>query len=244
MHGQTITLTTNTTKQEQLTLLKTLFSPYGPVSLRGPDHRGVYHFTAYLDLSFRFLLKVQDDKIPSWILKRSRTFFPFLAGYTDAEGYIGISKGIAKFRLSSCDANILKQIHATLSRWGIFSTIGIAVKAGHQDRRGTRFNRDVWYVDVNRAAEQVALFNAIGPYLRHPKRLAALQIAIDNAQKRSRSRKIPISKVVLKRLYLDQGLTQREIARRLGCSEMTINRRIREYNLSSNVERGGIHLEQ
>ena len=235
--GETITVVTNTTKEEQLVLLRKLFSANGTVSIRGPDSRGVYHFTAYLDLSYSFLLGL-DDKIPAWILKDRQAFFAFLAGYTDAEGYIGISNGTARFRLASCDRNILKSIHAVLSRWGIPSTIGIATKAGYRDRRGIEFNRDFWYVDVNRAVAQVALFTTISPYLKHPKRVADLQVALKDARRRSRPRKILIPKAVLERLYYHEKLTQREIAKRLGCSEMTISRRIREYNLPTKAGKG------
>lgn len=236
--GQTITVVTNTTREEQLVLLRRLFSTYGPISIRGPDSRRAYHFTAYLDLSFSFLLGL-GDKIPTGIIKNRQAFFAFLAGYTDAEGYIGISNGTARFRLSSCDRNILNQIHTVLDRWGIPSTSGIATKAGHLDRRGVKSNRDFWYVDVNRAVAQVALFTTINPYLKHPKRVADMQVALKDAQRRSRPRKISIPKAVLERLYYHEGLTKKEIARRLRCSEMTVCRRMREYNLPTKSRKGG-----
>lgn len=47
------------------------------------------------------------------------------------------------------------------------------------------------------------------------------------------SKKIPISKQTLEQLYYKEGLSRREIALILGCSETTVARRMREYGLPS-----------
>ena len=62
---------------------------------------------AFLDLSFDFLLPKNNY---SNILSNKNTFIPFLAGFTDAEGHIGVHDGQAVYSLGNYNIKLLKQI--------------------------------------------------------------------------------------------------------------------------------------
>jgi DNA-binding Lrp family transcriptional regulator len=51
------------------------------------------------------------------------------------------------------------------------------------------------------------------------------------------TKRLDIPRKLLKRLYYDEGLSQRQIAERLGCSDGTISHRMREYGLKALLRR-------
>ena len=113
-------------------------------------------------------------------------FFAFLGGYSDAEGGIGIYNKMAQFRLASYDRNILHQAHAALTRLGIrCPQPRIAVPKGYIDKQGHRCKQDCWSLSVYRKASLLLLFERMGPYLRHAKRIRDMEAAIRNIEERN-----------------------------------------------------------
>ena len=157
-----------TTKLEQVQLIKSLFSQYGPFWISKKDKRGAFHIDFLLNLSFKFLLP-KHNIIPKWILRNKKNFLNFLAGYTDAEGNIGFCGGRAKFRIRSYDKGILKDINDKLHKLGIKSLFMLDRKSGI-DKRGVPQRKDSWGIVVNERESLLKLFTYLNPLLRHKKR--------------------------------------------------------------------------
>lgn len=143
-----IIVKSNTTKIEQVTLMKNLFSQYSHVWISGPNAKGVFYFTTLLHPSFDFLVP-KNDCIPDCIKNDIKPSLAFIAGYTDAEGSIGIYDGRAKFRIGSYDIGILKQIHKSFGELGVRSTLRLEQLKGFIDKRGIIYNGNFWRVCVN-----------------------------------------------------------------------------------------------
>ena len=184
--GRTITVHCGTTTTEQIELIKELFEPYGHVWVAEKlDKAGSISIQAYLNMTFAFLLP-KEDNIPAEILEDDRLFAAYLAGYIDAEGSIRVSTTkcnrkeyeYANFTLSSCDKNILHQIHAKLVSLGIECPAPkIDKKRGDASVKGTKYNQDLWRLGVNAQDAVQKLFDLITPYLKHAKRKADLEKA-------------------------------------------------------------------
>ncbi len=157
-----------TTKLEQIQLIESLFSQYGPFWISKKDKRGASHIDYLLNSSFKFLLP-KHSSIPKWILKNKKNFLNFLASYTDAEGNIGFCGGRAKFRIRSYDKGILKDINNKLHRLGIKSLFRLDRKSGI-DKRGVFQRKDSWGVIVNERESLLKLFRYLKALLRHKKR--------------------------------------------------------------------------
>ena len=162
-----------TTKLDQVNLIKKLFNPYGPIWLSKKDKRGAVHIDCLVNSSFRFLLP-KYKSIPKWILSKNSLFFNFLAGYTDAEGSIGIYAKRAKFRIRSYDKKILYQFYIKLKKNGIGSIFTLESKA-HIDKRGVSQNGDCWGLTVNERTALLKLFKNLEPLLKHKRRKKDLQ---------------------------------------------------------------------
>lgn len=183
-HTGSIVVKSNTTKPEQITLMKGLFSHYSHVWISGPNARGVFHFTTLVNSSFAFLI-TKDDCVPNWIKNNINLSSAFIAGYTDAEGSIGIYNGMARFRIGSYDIGILKHIHKTFINLGIKSILRLEQLKGFIDKRGVIHNGDFWRITVNEKRSLLLLFDLLHPYLKHAKRLKDLSQARNNIIQRN-----------------------------------------------------------
>lgn len=187
-----IIVKSNTTHQAQVKLLKNLFSKYGPVWISQPKSSpSVYHFTASLNNSFSFLIP-KHKTIPTWILKPKKDLWPFLAGYTDAEGSIGIYQGRAKFRIGSYDIGILQHITDALINYGIKVRLRLERPKNSRDRRGVTLRGNFWRMTVNDQYSLLRLFNGLLPYLKHGKRYKDLSKAKQNIFSRIVSQNVTI----------------------------------------------------
>lgn len=157
-----------TTKDDQIQLIKNLFSHYGPVYIGNRDKRGAFHIDCSLNFSFSFLLP-KHNSIPKWILRKRINFFNFLAGYTDAEGNIGVYQERAIFRLRSYDKGVLKDIDKKLKRTGIKSLYRLESKACIDERRAIH-RGDTWAVTVCERESLLILFDNLKLLLKHKKR--------------------------------------------------------------------------
>lgn len=163
-----ISIGCGTTKPNQVQLIKTLFEQYGPVWITEKDKNGAFHVDCLLNFSFLFLLP-KHKQIPKWILRNRKNFLAFLAGYTDAEGNIGIYGGRAKFRIRSYDKEILKDIDTKLHKIGIKSLFRLDKKPGI-DKRGVLHRNYCWAVIVNERESLLRLFGYLRPLIKHRKR--------------------------------------------------------------------------
>lgn len=175
----------NSTKPTQIQLIKNLFKYYGPVWISQPNERGVRSIDTLLNSSFSFLLP-KKDKINSWILKNKNYFTAYLAGYTDAEGSIGIYDNRAKFRLGSYDAGILKDITQILVNQEIRAVLKLERKKGMMSKRGFIQRGDFWRITINEKSSLLSLFKLIGLHLRHSDRIKTMQQAIKNIKERNK----------------------------------------------------------
>jgi len=175
-YGETIYVAASTTKSEQVRLMKNLFKQFGHIRIdkKKKDTKNGkidnFQFTAYLNLSFDFLLN-KKDRIEKWILEKDKYFLPFLAGYIDAEGSFGVDRGFGEFALGSYDKNIITKIHRRLKFLDIKTeNPRIMVGGGYVDKRGIRTLKDLWSLRIRRKNELYKFINLIESYIRHAKR--------------------------------------------------------------------------
>ena len=79
---------------------------------------------------------------------------------------------------------ILRQSHQQLADLGIKSILRLERPKGFIDRRGIVNNGDFWRLTINCKGSLWKLFNFIGPYVKHKKRLSDLEKALDNLRRR------------------------------------------------------------
>lgn len=186
-NSQTIVVRCSSTKKEQINLISNLFSSYGHIKINKRDRRGALKIRCHLNMTFDFLLN-KRDKIPEWIYDNDKYFMAFLAGYIDAEGYMGIRKdNTAELQIASYDKNILHQIYRKLNNLNIKClTPKLSRKKGYnKDNFGVR-NGDMWVIGVFRKSSLLRLLNFMGSYLKHPKNLRAMQMIIQNIDERNK----------------------------------------------------------
>lgn len=184
--GQTIEVSCGTSKAEQIELFNTLFAPYGYIWQRKPDERGRTWMVAFLNLTFGFLLNLQD-MIPNWILADPETFRAFLAGYIDAEGSIWISNGYAAFALCSYDKNILHQLHGAFLKLGVECPLPrIHCPKGYTNKYGIRYTKDYWELKIAAKRTLLRLFDLLEPCLKHAKRRQDMLKARVSIEERNR----------------------------------------------------------
>lgn len=177
-NGKIISVECASTQPEQIKLIHSLFKKYGYVRITPSKDKRIIRIQCALNPSFDFLLK-KEDRIEPWILSKDKLFFAFLAGYTDAEGDIGIySKNAASLRIGTYDKNILSQIKNRLINKGISSTLvldkpkGSKVNLSRRDsyryiNKKYKTNHDFWRLAVYKKSALLDLFNRIAPYFRH-----------------------------------------------------------------------------
>lgn len=184
--GQTLEASCGSSKEAQIKLFRSLFAPYGHIWQRESDRQSRVWVAAFLNLSFDFLLDLRDE-IPNWIMDKAETFRAFLAGYTDAEGSIGVSNGAAVIAWCSYDHNILHQIHITLLKLGIrASPPRIHCHRGYVNKYGIRYNQDYWKLQIGAKRALLRLFDLLDPYLRHRKCRRDMAEARANIEDRNR----------------------------------------------------------
>lgn len=175
------------TKIEQLHLFKNLFGKYGHIWVGKPRKDGNKVFAVRLNRTFDFLLPKKDGA-PKWIRENSNYFLSFLAGYTDAEGCIRVSKdNIASFTLSSYDKNILKQLYRGLLKAGTeCNPPRLHVKKGHKKRDGYIYRNEEWSFSINKKSSLLTLLSLLKSRLKHQKRLKDLKRAEKNINERNK----------------------------------------------------------
>jgi len=185
------------TKIAQIQLFKNLFKNYGYVYVGKPKRDGNRDFLIRLNRNFNFLLPKKDN-IPKWIRENNNYFLSFLAGYTDAEGYIRIDRrNIAFFTLSSYDKKILSQIYQQLLKMRVeCNPPRILFKKGYVKSDSCVYRDDYRSFIINKKSSLLSLLQFLKPRLKHQKRLKDLKRAEQNIIKRNQ--RILLEKTSLK----------------------------------------------
>lgn len=164
----TIRISTNTTKREQIELMKKMFCKYGHVKEYSMDKNGAISVRAFVNNSFSFLVK-KADEIEPWILKNKLLFKFFLAGYIDAEGCFTSKHNLA-FLMNTQDKNIMRQISTFLNKNRIKCMEPKITRHSGSLQNGVISNRDVWSIYIYNKENVLKLIKFVGKYIRHRKR--------------------------------------------------------------------------
>lgn len=186
-NSQTVCVRCSSTKWEQINLIKNLFSPYGHIRINERDKRSALKIRCHLNMSFNFLLNKKDE-VPKWIYKNDKSFMAFLAGYFDAEGYMGVRKdNTSEWQISSYDKNILHQIYKKLNNLNIICLKPyISRKKGYVDKLFGYRNGDRWTIGVFRKSSLLRLLDFMGLYLKHPRNIRTMEMVINNINERNK----------------------------------------------------------
>lgn len=174
----------SSTKSAQIQLIKNLFRNYGPIWISKPNNKGVQSIDTLLNSSFSFLIP-KKDKIYKWILEDKNCFSAYLAGYTDAEGSIGVYDGRARFRIGSYDIGILKNITSKLVNQGIRAILRLESPVGTVSKKGVIQRGNFWRITISEKNSLLPSFKLIGIYLKHSDRIRAMEKAIKNIKERN-----------------------------------------------------------
>ena len=164
------------THQEQVDLIRELFDEYGGVWISEPRAKRGVAVTAHLNRSFDFLLP-HEDRIEQWILDNDDLFAAFWAGYLDAEGSFIVSGSRAYFKADSGDKGILYQAWLRLAEMGIdFPEPQLIRPAGTWiSQFQLSSHRDLWRLATEKKTTLLQLCNMVSPYLRHRRRIQAME---------------------------------------------------------------------
>lgn len=178
--GKTISLACSSTIYEQIELIEKIFGDYGRVWVkRSPN---VSHVEVFLDMSFDFLL---PKKTPDWIFNNEKHFYSFLSGFIDAEGHIGVYRGMAKFGLGNYDSELLFLIHKKLNFYGVKCGFPKSDnRMGKKNNQGYKYNHNYWQLNINRMNDLDKLFGKISPHIKHANKIKDLNRAIENINNR------------------------------------------------------------
>lgn len=171
--SETIFVSCHTTCNDQIILMKKLFSRYGKVSITFNEKDRSFSVNCYLDATFSFLLP-KEDLIDKWILHKRSYVASFIAGYIDAEGSFSVNQNRGRFKIDSYDKNILNQAHEWFLRNKIRSKLNLIYKKGEIHQGMVVYNNDLWRLNVNEVNSLLEFIKIFKPLLRHKKRLQDL----------------------------------------------------------------------
>jgi len=176
-NSKTICVASGSTIKEQIDLINSLFKQYGRVRSKKTRYNKINIWIA-LNESFDFLL---TKEIPSWVEGEKKLFLSFLAGFSDAEGNIGIYNNQAVFQIGNYDKNLLLFIAKNMNNLGIVcrGPYGSNMK-NYTHKEGYHYNQNYFQIRVGKKDSLLKLFGMIKPYLKHKNKIKALKKAEDN----------------------------------------------------------------
>jgi hypothetical protein len=168
------------TRVEQVELFRAIFERYGHVytdeATLARRARQSIGMEVRLNRTFAFLVP-KADALPDWVAETDQTFFAFLAGYIDAEGYIrtylprGYRTRQVQLEVRSYDMHLLTALAAGLNARGISCRAAtLTVRSGYVNGYGVRSNCDLWRFGVSSKSSLDRLFAMLDPHLRHGRR--------------------------------------------------------------------------
>ncbi len=179
--SENIVVRCHTTNNNQVKLIKALFMNYGKITVS--KSRYGFNVNCFLNLSFNFLL-TERDYIPLWVKQDAKLFWSFFAGYSDAEGSFQINQQKARFKLDSYDFSILKWSSRRLLELEVENKLRKIGKKGDKRSDGTKFNKDLWRLTINKALMIKKFLDLIMPYLRHGNQISNAHICLANLRER------------------------------------------------------------
>lgn len=182
--SETIVARCHTTQEEQVSVIEDLFSKYGQITVSRAN--GHFHANCYLNQTFKFLLG-KDENAWAWVNKSPKFYIPFIAGYTDAEANFIINQGRARFKLDSYDLSILQAICRWLSESDINFKFRQIRKVGDTQYifgMKSRYNGDLWRLNINEALSLEKFIVLLKPYLKHAIRIKQVNKCLENIEDR------------------------------------------------------------
>jgi len=163
----------NTTKPEQVFLIRSLFNKFSKVWVSSPNSIGVVSVSTILHPSFSFLLP-KNGYVEEWVKLNNSYMSAFVAGYVDAEGSFGVYNNRAKFRLGSYDKTILSEIYEWLKKQRIKPLLEL------ERKKKLGQNQDFWRITINEANSLLLFCEIIRRHIRHKKRREDLKKVLKN----------------------------------------------------------------
>ena len=109
--------------------------------------------------------------------------FSFLAGFTDAEGSIGIYKKMAQYTLGNYDKKLLFTIHETLKTFSINTKKPSSDnRKGKLNSQGYAYKNNYWQLRLCKKTDLEHLLKKLRPYLKHPDKIKALNTSLENIE--------------------------------------------------------------
>ena len=120
------------------------------------ENRFQWTLWALLHRSYDFAVE-KPTRIPEWVKNAGRLFMSFLAGYTDGEGCLSISRANCRYILRTIvittqDVDILKDIKEKLAEYGYNPILYLVCKKGTLNHFGP-CNKDMWQLCIQRKDE-------------------------------------------------------------------------------------------
>jgi hypothetical protein len=167
--SETIIVRCHTTQDIQIDIMESLFSSFGHIKFSNSGKN--LYANAYLNNSFRFLIK-KDFASWAWVRNEvSQVGWSFIAGYVDAEGNFILNQDKGRFKIDSYDKLLLKWMSSWLEAQGVRTCFRrIAIK-GSISCQGYIWNSDLWRLNINAASSLELFIDGIIPFLRHAKRI-------------------------------------------------------------------------
>ncbi len=182
-NSRTICVATGSTIKEQIELVNNLFKKYGKVWIKKTKYNKI-NAQIFLNESFDFLL---NKSIPYKLLKNKKTFLAFLAGFTDAEGNIGINHDRAIYQLGNYNKKILIFIKNKLKKYDISINGPYESKnKGTYNKQGYIYNNNYNQIATVKKDNLLKLLNNLKPYIKHERKVRDLNLAIANINQRNK----------------------------------------------------------
>ena len=170
----TLRLTTATTHNHFINLLREVFSKYGPVHIYPAKQNDNYRWNISIDLdleSFSFLLKRDSIKLPERDL-----LYSFLAGLIDSDGSIQIRKTGKNFqfivRVFSQNRGLLKDLQEILSKMDFKNSLYINSKKGKVKKSKNLTiisNKDDYVLELYSKEDVINLLKVLP--IKHPEKI-------------------------------------------------------------------------
>lgn len=170
MHGRQVRIEASTTHPAQISLVSSLFGPYGRRIMYPMKTKNAFGWRIVYDLGPRFLFLLDSRTRTYAALRMNRTFYFALAGLIDSEGHIGIGAQGHSYaplvRISNSDLYLVLLILRSL------------VERGYRGSIQTRTYPDGTHChDVSLSGKSaIRLLKRLR--LRHPEKIEARQIAL------------------------------------------------------------------
>lgn len=183
--SETIVIKCASTKHGQLELFKNLFADYGHIIEGKPTKEGKINIQANLNPSFSFLLDKSQSNY-KWVFKNKKTFFAFLAGFSDAEGSFFFNRSMGVFSIGNYDKLLLAKIKKFLKKFGIETPqLAVYYQRKRKVYRGYLSRNDYYTLRCSRKDYLLKLISLLQSYTKHPDKLQKAQLIKENIIERN-----------------------------------------------------------